>query len=1391
MAIYVDPEQQFKKNFNPVYGFSKSLKLRKENEAYMQDDLFQQQQEDEEKKRAAELRKQLKEQKIKFDEKADDKSLLEHFGNDKVKYGGKEYNTEEFFKDFDSRDKKTQKDLFYALARQADKGDADAQDALYRLKSTGRSRENSIKDAVGDFFVGGTDDLGFLDQRSVPLVGRLKRDLVDNLSGHNANKMMDRDEEIRRQAKEGKISYEDARVLQQESGRLALDNSYVDAAGGMNASGWQSRAKAGLYAGAYGALDAASLMGGAGAASLAKAGGTKVASKVGLSQVDDVAEEVIKRGGGSKAMALINALDEPTAKSMFARGAVEGAGYGGLDTVTQKDAGIKDYALNMGMGATIGGVLNPVAGKVTGLMQEGASKVTAPIKQKAGDAWQDVALPSIRNSKLAKFEEELSFQVRKNLSKAGDWAGDKPIVGKVLDLKDKAGNWISDDAPILRTARKMEFDGKAPKGFETGVRQKLKEVRGAFNSGISQLTSDEDFGVVRSVYSGLDSKGQKNLDQALNDMMELNWLKAGKRNFKDNAKVAAKLEARLAENPTAQTAQELFPSLNNLYTKRAQYMSDNGLTTPEMAEVFGANSDYIRLQKNQKGKITRNQAGNPYASSRSVDKKLKEVVDVDNNLPPLQTLMAFYGKTEQEVIGNAFKRDVLTGMARTGQAEFARNTEDVLAREAIYKELKASKPLKDELAKTIGKNKKLIKELDQYKGVLTKRAQDKVMAKSEDIKNFMIKQSAGVDRLPGNGKKLVGPINDPETLLNAYINDEKNGFKDVLTRMAKTDERAAKLKLELDRTIRKAENLAIERKNKMFEAKLLMDDPHAGDKFVSFYDKGVKNFVEVLDDPQIVETFKNISGSQSNDIIRALNKATRVFVTGQTGINYAFAPVNTIRDQAGAFINSPDALATANPVNFFKNAARTFAAEIMGQEDSLYAKYNQFGGNTILDSFEELNIMAKAEMKKKAGMKLSASEKLVHTPMAIAEKPTRFSENLTRSQVYSGIYNKALKQLNDEEKAARYAMLYSKEASTDFQDTSKYLRTLNSFLPYFSSSVQGARTMARSLRDRPVTTSAKALALVGGPMALSMRWNTSDENRKQIYETIPEYQREANFVIVTPGASIDDKGKISGVILIPKPQGFNQLLEPLRQEMEKNAGITTADTDRELANDIVEAFTSIDPTMQGLMSKSIPQQVKPFVQQGLNRDIFTGQSIVPEEMTGLPANEQVQDNTSNVARELADKFGVSPLRVEKLIKDIFGETGVIGMNTIDQATAKISGNEDQPIGGRDLEGAVSRRFNAQNSGEATAFYDQYEPLKNTRDWYYKKINNAKYKGNVGEMERLSREWDARITEAMGGYMDQYGNNQFTPEYRMDQIETLRIPVEKGKIKRYNSNRKQK
>ncbi len=465
---------------------------------------------------------------------------------------------------------------------------------------------------------------------------------------------------------------------------------------------------------------------------------------------------------------------------------------------------------------------------------------------------------------------------------------------------------------------------------------------------------------------------------------------------------------------------------------------------------------------------------------------------------------------------------------------------------------------------------------------------------------------------------------------------------------------------------------------------------------------------------------------------KILSAPSRVFRAGTTALSAPFTVTNYLRDQASSGIYSKQVLATHHPANIISGlgaATRDFTSD---QGSELWEKFARFAGDqTIYDELRNVKSSKQLLREVRRG-KTGKYTNMLLSPVRSLEDLNSITEKATRYQNFKGIYKSTLKKTGNEDQAIQEAVQAAFQNSVNFQRAGIASRYINMAIPYFNAGIQGSRNVGRSFRDRPLATSAKSISMIALPMMYFTAQNMDSPEKREIYESIDDWEKENNFIIISPWAQQTESGRWEGIIKIPKPQGYREIVEPTRLVTEAYLKEEPIEVSARMAQDMAQGLLgpiNIEDKNK-FISSLIPQAVKPLVQQELNEDLYTGGQIVPDFMLeGTDdATKRAYEGTSGTARWIAEQLGIEPLRVEKFVTDTFGSLGRYGLNAADNAAA--TQNEDFTIGGRSMADDFSRRL-FEASG------DKLESSKTSGEKYYDNVKQA----TSGLSEQEQRAWD--------------------------------------------------
>lgn len=519
--------------------------------------------------------------------------------------------------------------------------------------------------------------------------------------------------------------------------------------------------------------------------------------------------------------------------------------------------------------------------------------------------------------------------------------------------------------------------------------------------------------------------------------------------------------------------------------------------------------------------------------------------------------------------------------------------------------------------------------------------------------------------------------------------------------------RTQQIQLEIQRN--KAATNSIDNLVKFGLAKKIPQSQASGNNVIKRFKNGKPEYYAT--NKEIKRVIDNVAPYQLGVLAQVVAAPTRVFKAGTTALSAPFAATNFARDQVSSAVYSEDAWATHRPDKIVRGLYNATTDYFGGNESALWKEFEKFAGDQT--NFDELRNERNSERlirEKREGTKGVLINR-VGNPIRTLEDMIGITEKATRFQNFKGIYDKEMKATGNEDVAIRKATQAALQNSVNFSRAGSMGRIANLMFPYFNAGIQGSRNVARSFRDRPVETSYKSVAFVALPTIAAVMYNYEDEERKQIYENIPEFEKQNNFLFVLPGASQAENGRYEGILKIPKPQGYREIVDPIRSYAEKFAGGKDTAGIIEMGRNMLSGMTGPVNTEDGdkFISSFIPQVAKPAYQAYNNKDLYFGSDIVPEYMiegTDDPTKRAFK-GTSGFAKFVGNRLGVSPIKVEKFITDTTGSLGRYGINAVDNAVAISRGDKigtpenesDYSIGGRSVGNDFVRRVAESSSIE--------------------------------------------------------------------------------------------
>ena len=441
----------------------------------------------------------------------------------------------------------------------------------------------------------------------------------------------------------------------------------------------------------------------------------------------------------------------------------------------------------------------------------------------------------------------------------------------------------------------------------------------------------------------------------------------------------------------------------------------------------------------------------------------------------------------------------------------------------------------------------------------------------------------------------------------------------------------------------------------------------------------------------------NLSELPFMGVLSAPADVLRNLVTKDPG----FMMANLMRDSLSAWVTSGQKMTpiAGTVINFGKALTRNSPGFEAMQNAGIIGGY-EFSANV-----EQSGFKLEKDLAAKAGKKDPILLRPFTSVWDALEKGTTASDAATRAL----IYERVLKDTGNEAEA-----LYRSLEVMNFhrKGNSPLIRVLTAAVPFFNARLQGLDLFYRASTGNMNTKDAAAVqrqfwARGMTMMALSAAYwfMTSDdeEYKKQEQET-----RDNNWLIPSLG------------IRIPIPFEVGVLFKVIPERIA--AYTFGSDTGKDLRDSLFRN------AMSTFAFNPIPQTAKPIIEASFNFNTFTWRPIVSKGMEDVAPEFQVGPSTSNVAKQLGQALGLSPMKVDHIIKGYTGTIGMYGIDTIDMVLDQF-GDSPKPTK-RFEQLPVIKRFALD--AEARGYVTQYYQLKDAVDTTVRTMNLLEKTGESEE-----------------------------------------------------------
>ena len=442
----------------------------------------------------------------------------------------------------------------------------------------------------------------------------------------------------------------------------------------------------------------------------------------------------------------------------------------------------------------------------------------------------------------------------------------------------------------------------------------------------------------------------------------------------------------------------------------------------------------------------------------------------------------------------------------------------------------------------------------------------------------------------------------------------------------------------------------------------------------------------------------NLSELPFMGILSAPADLLRNLVTKDPG----FMMANLMRDSLSAWVTSGQKMTpiAGTVISFGKALTRNSPGFEAMQNAGIIGGY-EFSANV-----EQSGFKLEQDLARKAGKRTDSVLLRPFTSVWDAlETGTTASDAATRAL----IYERVLADTGNEAEA-----LYRSLEVMNFhrKGNSALIRVLTAAVPFFNARLQGLDLFYRASTGNMNNKDAAAIqrqffARGMTMMALSTAYwfmvSDDEEYKNQEQET-----RDNNWIIPNIGARI------------PIPFEVGVLFKVIPERIV--AYTFGDDTGQDLRDSLFRN------AMSTFAFNPIPQTAKPIIEAAFNFNTFTWRPIVSEGMKDVDPQFQVGPSTSIVAKGIGQALGLSPMKVDHIIKGYTGTIGMYGIDTIDMVLDQF-GDSPKPTK-RFEQLPVIKRFALDE--DARGSVTQYYQLKDAVDTTVRTMNLLEKQGESEE-----------------------------------------------------------
>lgn len=307
-------------------------------------------------------------------------------------------------------------------------------------------------------------------------------------------------------------------------------------------------------------------------------------------------------------------------------------------------------------------------------------------------------------------------------------------------------------------------------------------------------------------------------------------------------------------------------------------------------------------------------------------------------------------------------------------------------------------------------------------------------------------------------------------------------------------------------------------------------------------------------------------------------------------------------------------------------------------------------------------------------------------------------------------YNSYIAQGMSDMEASLAALEIMNFTKRGVSPTARYAAML---IPFFNAQVQGLNVLAKSFRgtnlfEKKLNMRKKMLERGSILMGMTLLYAMAMQD-DEAYKNATIEERMNNWFVRLPG--LDEP------LRVPIPFEIGTVFKAIPELL-----FNLAASDTQLKDALPAVGNTIRNTLPGGSNWGVPQAMKPLIEIGTNHSFFTGKEIEGQRFAGIEPGMRYNKSTTELAKALGATLGISPIKIDYLVRGYMGSAGILMMSAMDPFM-EDAGPVDRKLSEMPFIGGAFQPN--EGRGYINSAYDTAERIQQARGTYKKLIEEGK------------------------------------------------------------------